>query len=126
MDKFLRHQDGSEGASKTYTVYDYPFHEVPWLKSHIQPKFVIYNAGLKLAGMKRGSIAILRTALHNYPSLIKIMDIYTAWIEPLPEEAPHDTSFINPSDNLLSSEDELGNGGDDTKDGDYSDANRST
>lgn len=98
-------------TSEEAIVHSHPFSTLPLLKSHLHPKFVIFDAGRKIAKMleqRSGS-------LERYSGVDKIYRLYRAWLQPVPITAQKDTSYQDPNDVLtvLTTDDE--------EDGSYSD-----
>jgi hypothetical protein len=79
-------------------VYKYPYTSFPQLKSHLHPKFAIFDAGSKLQKLfneDSDSNPVYEKALEDYPSLSKIRSLYLAWIQPLPKKALEDKTFVD-------------------------------
>ena len=102
-------------SSEHYNDYHFPFDTFPLLQSHLHPKFVIFDAGRKLATLRGDSLQDLYT---EFPSLRDILPLYRGWILPPPPEHLHDPTYTPlaiPEDDDISSDD------DDSKDEDYDD-----
>ena len=92
------------------TTHFYPFNTLPLLESHVHPKFVIYNAGTKLAGLSQECYAKL---IEDFPSLASVCTLHNAWMQ-LPKQEELD----NPSFKVLKPNDD-NNDDDDDDDGEY-------
>lgn len=98
------------------TNHVYPFATLPLLESHVHPKFVIADAGIKLVSF---TIDELKELFKNYPDLAYILSLYNAWIRPLNARQLNDPSFIVPK---VNDEDDDDDGdGDNNDDSDYDD-----
>ncbi|KAF8870407.1 hypothetical protein CPB84DRAFT_1855579 [Gymnopilus junonius] len=62
---------------KHFTYHHFPFHSFPTIKSHVHPRYVIFNAGQKMANR-------LYYELTFRNELKSVKAIYDAWIEPAP------------------------------------------
>jgi len=80
-----------------FTSYFHPFDKLQPLESHLHPKFVIYNARLKLDRVL-DSESTLVESFEKFPSLLKILDLYRAWTRERPSNALEDLSYNDPSD----------------------------
>ena len=88
-DVILRHNRKSN-SDQTYVCHSHPFTSLPYLKSHIRPQFVIFNAGLKLLkAVDQKRVLDQQTALEQQqietlvddsPDLTFVMDLYKAWV----------------------------------------------
>jgi hypothetical protein len=85
------------------TIHEYPFDKIPLLKSHLQPKFVIYNAGKKLAGLKN---ALLKKVIKDYPSTASMLSLYEAWMREPADDREEDPSYNLPDVNEDDDEDD--------------------
>jgi hypothetical protein len=72
---------GSDGED--FIVHKYPFRSLPLLRSHLRPQFVIFDSGRKLKNLKA---AVLKKLADDIPSLLKVVQLYSAWMEPPEEE----------------------------------------
>ena len=67
---------------------------VPYLKSHLRPQFVIFNAALKL----RKAVQEQKDLIEGSPDLMFLMDLYMAWIlGELPDNHEQDQSYFPPA-----------------------------
>jgi hypothetical protein len=82
------------------TVHNYPYDTLPRLKSHLHPKFVIFNAGKKLERMLTCPTNLIML-FHDYPALRKIQALYDAWIAPIPGNSINCTSYNDPTLKLV-------------------------
>ena len=91
----ILHQDITDTPLSTghFSFHLYPFKTLPLLKSHIHPKFVIFNAGAKLADLATADISKL---VENFPGLSSVITIYDAWIRKLGQNQLNDPSFNLP------------------------------
>ena len=115
--------DMIEGDVLHPTVYEYPYSTFPKLKSHLHPKFSIFDAGRKLDALffQENSNPAIDKLFGDYPNSIKILHLYRAWIAPIPDSALKDTSYIDPKLQLVyETEDGSGDEPEDL-DGDYVD-----
>ena len=71
-----------------FTAHTFPFHQFPEIRSHVHPRFVICNAGAKLAeGFRIYDFSEGRAYLVE--DLNKVSEIYKAWTKPrLPSDFP--------------------------------------
>ena len=67
--------DGKDDVSPNLR---YPYRTLPRLKSHVQPRFAIFNAGVKIENLRRDKHELLKV-FNDYPSLVKVAFIYKAW-----------------------------------------------
>jgi hypothetical protein len=106
--------------------YRYPYNELPRLESHLQPKFVIFDAGSKLNKLLR----VLKKREYqkitdNHPDidLETVIMLYDAWTRELPDFALNDESYVDPNDISPPAREygggSSGDGGDDPEDRDY-------
>ena len=99
-------------------IYYAPYNTFPILRSHLHPKFAIFDAGRKM-----GSSGIelerheLQIAIEDHPKLKKIHELYIAWTRKIPKHALDDESYHDPNVILVSSSED-GNE-DNVKDKDY-------
>jgi hypothetical protein len=110
-----------EDEPKAYTCYKCPFRDIPPITSHIQPHFVIYNAGYKLSKFIDGRDT-QDLFLDQYPSLPKTTALYLAWTQTLPERAKRHKLFNEPEPVTVLSSDEVDGHGsdvDNSEDGNY-------
>jgi hypothetical protein len=107
-----RQNDDDDGS----IVYNYPYDTLPRLRSHLHPKFVIFNTGKKLRRALEGIILDPELQRLN-PNLVTILRVYDAWILPLPVNAMDDVTYVDPHVELVSEDD--GNPDDDPNDLDY-------
>lgn len=93
MDEIALHRQadpsGRRPTSNDFATYVYPFSNLPLLRSHIHPKYVILEMGRKL----KVSYPTLNSLVESYPILTRILNIYTAWVTKLPSHAFQDKSF---------------------------------
>ncbi|KAL0957225.1 hypothetical protein HGRIS_001039 [Hohenbuehelia grisea] len=102
-----------------FIVHVFPFDDIPVLKSHIHPKFAIFQLGRQISGLAADKKASL---LNANPILCSVLDLHKAWSESLPAGADEDSEFNQPLDDSDDDDsDGGGRGGDDPGDGDYSD-----
>ncbi|GJJ06489.1 hypothetical protein Clacol_000681 [Clathrus columnatus] len=80
-------------AASDFTTHVYPFNDMPLLQSHVHPRFVILEAGRKLAI----NIDLLPDLSNTYPDLRRIAQIYTAWTRVPPSGAKDDETYGGPS-----------------------------
>ena len=104
---------GSDGED--FIVHKYPYKSFPLLQSHLHPQFVIFDSGRKL---KKLEAAVLKKLADDTPSLLNVVQLHSAWMEPPGEEVQDkDLSYQPPVVESLSSD----SGGfvDDEKDTNY-------
>ncbi|KAF5327338.1 hypothetical protein D9619_003977 [Psilocybe cf. subviscida] len=95
----LTHQAGAGRLPKLcdVTVDVHPFNNLPWVTSHLDPKYVIMEAGRKLKMMDTGTlkwgISFDRWFDHQ-PILRRLLLLYEAWSNAIPAEAYQDPGFI--------------------------------
>ena len=91
------------------------FDALPLLESHVHPKFVIYNAGTKLAGLLQECYAKL---VEDFPSLASVYTLCNAWMQLPKQEELDNTSFkvLKPNDDNDNDDDD---DDDDDDDGEY-------
>jgi len=77
------------------SIHVYPFDSLPLLESHIHPKYVIFDAGSKLADSEQN---LIQKLVDVFPSLqfSSIMALYSAWIRPPPAKAQEDPLYNVP------------------------------
>jgi hypothetical protein len=80
-----------DNINPPWRVHTFPFNTLPPLQSHLQPKFVIFDAGRKL---KDKPDLLIKTLAKDYPSIFQIENLYNAWTRKLPAEAARDESYI--------------------------------
>jgi len=85
--------DGNSSAD--FTIYTYPFNGFPLLKSHLHPKFAIFEAGRRLEFLEP---TVFKSLLVKFPSLALIGELYGAWSRKPPAEWKTDISFYDPDD----------------------------
>ena len=127
-DVILRHNRESN-SDQTYVCHSHPFTSLPYLKSHIRPQLVIFNAGLKLlkaVDQKRGldqQTALeqqqIETLVDDSPDLTFVMDLYKAWVWERPKGFEKELSYISPDDVDVDAVDVVD---DDDNDSDYDDS----
>lgn len=100
----------------------FPFDSIPLLKSHIHPKFAIFELGRQVSHLP---LDVYRSLLTTTPILSSVLDIYYAWTRTPPARFLEDTEFNPPpgsSDAEDSEDDESGGDDDDPNDEDRSKA----
>jgi hypothetical protein len=99
--------------------HDYPFNTLPLLESHLHPKFVIYDAGIKMFSFLRDP-SFTAQMVRDFPSLKMTVELYIAWaLNPLPDSSVNDPTYYDPDADEDEDSDKDGNDDDDPKDGDY-------
>ena len=79
------------------SIHTYPYHTIPLLKSHLHPKFVIFNGGCKLTGLEaHGAGALYTRIINEFPSLEKVMSVYDSWRAKVPEVVLKDETYVDP------------------------------
>jgi hypothetical protein len=111
-----------EDGFLSWTRYVFPYRTLPKLRSHLQPKFVIFDVGRKLQLIPR---ALYSKITKDFPLLIEIHKVYIAWMNS-PEDCENDTSYSVPGVvcekyDFISDYNDYGNDNDDPEDLDYSD-----
>lgn len=117
----------NEDGTNLQTAYTYPYRAFPELKSHLHPKFVIFDAGKKLEKLMGISdnppvVMEILNVLPSRPATISnIVKLYSAWIRNIPQDALDDISYVDPNEELVSELEDGSDGGDgdDSEDGDY-------
>ena len=130
-DVILRHNRKSN-SDQTYVCHSHPFTSLPYLKSHIRPQFVIFNAGLKLLkAVDQKRVLDQQTALEQQqietlvddsPDLTFVMDLYNAWVWERPKGFEKELSYISPDDVDVIDVDAVDVVDDDDNDLDYDDS----
>ena len=130
-DVILRHNRKSN-SDQTYVCHSHPFTSLPYLKSHIRPQFVIFNAGLKLLkAVDQKRVLDQQTALEQQqietlvddsPDLTFVMDLYKAWVWERPKGFEKKLSYISPDDVDVVDVDAVDVVDDDDNDSDYDDS----
>ncbi|KAF7426543.1 hypothetical protein PC9H_008912 [Pleurotus ostreatus] len=87
----------------------FPFDSIPPLKSHIHPKFAIFELGLQVLHLP---LDVYRSLLTTTPIISSVLDIYYAWTRTPPTRFLEDTV----------KDDESGGDDDDPNDEDWSEA----
>ena len=106
--------NGTPPSPTHYSIHLYPFKTLPLLKSHIHPKFTIFDAGSKLSVLK---IDLIKKLINAFPSLATIMDLYAAWTRFLPKDLYEEDPSYNISDDNSNSDNY--NDNNDNNDEDY-------
>ncbi|KAF7759879.1 hypothetical protein Agabi119p4_11574 [Agaricus bisporus var. burnettii] len=79
----LRQNDHARPLNKDqYTLHFYPFNTLPLFRSHLHPKFAIYELGRKFDGLTDKDQAAADAAVLSYPELDIIYRIYLRWSRP--------------------------------------------
>jgi hypothetical protein len=89
-----------EDASDVITAHGHPYKTLPNLKSHLHPKFAIFDAGRKMKDLSQQSkipLPELRKLLSDYPALTMIQELYNAWTQKIPADALEELSYVNVS-----------------------------
>jgi len=85
------------------------YRTLPRLKSHVHPRFAIFNAGVKIEILRRDEHELLKV-FNDYPSLVKVAFIYKAWRRIIPVRAVAQKSYVDPNEELVPiSDDDSGN-----------------
>jgi hypothetical protein len=96
----LLHRDVKEDRNANppsptdYSIHGYPFDSLPLLKSHLHPKFAMYDAGRKLEKVKINPNEINRLQ-HLFPSLSSIVAVYDAWKQLPTKEQQQDPTYVS-------------------------------
>ena len=96
--------DGTPISLSHFSNHIFPFNTLPLLETHLHPKFVIFDAGRKLAGLNLQNFSSLQklVELNVFPNLPNqlstIADLYRAWILQPPAEAQEDPAYTVPDD----------------------------
>ena len=78
-----------------FIVHKYPYKSFPLFQSHLRPQFVIFDSGRKL---KKLEAAVLKKLADDIPSLLNVVQLYSAWMEPPGGEVQDmDLSYQPPS-----------------------------
>ena len=77
------------------SIHLHPFKTLPLFKSHIHPKFVIFNAGAKLVDLATADVSKL---VKDFPGLSSIITLYNAWIRKLADNELNDLLFNDDHD----------------------------
>ena len=120
MQLLCRLDNNNPGSKPSFKIYEHPFTELPYLKSHLRPQFAIFNAGFKL---KQRTLKEQQDILND--DIVFVMDLYDAWTAVLPEGHDQDQSYncpIEPSHENV--DDDVGFVVDDDEDSDYDDKRR--
>lgn len=95
----VRHPPIHRPTLSDFTFDVYPFDNLPWVTSHLDPKFVIMEAGRKLDLMDGGWRLKFHGAyqefFNSHPSLRRLLLLYEAWSAPIPPDAFKDPGFIS-------------------------------
>ena len=83
--------DNNPESKPSLKIYEHPFTELPYLKSHLRPQFAIFDAGFKL---KQRTLEEQQDILND--DIVFIMDLYDAWTAVLPEGHDQDQSYNCP------------------------------
>ena len=87
------------------TIHEYPYRTLPKLKSHLSPKFPIFDAGKKLLKLKEDDQENLQNLIKDYPGIEKTTTLYCAWIRKPPKNASKKKSYIDPDEELVHEDD---------------------
>ena len=110
--------DINRGIAGEQVHHVYPYSTLPDLKSHLHPKFAIFDAGKKLDKLYKQdsrSNPVYGKFLEDYPNAQKTLQLYLAWIGPLPENALEDKTYYDLEEFDLINGPELQNIHDDLK-----------
>lgn len=69
-----------------FSVHLHPFNNLPWVTSHLDPKFVIMDAGRKLM-LIPFCLMFKQEWFTSRPALLKVLRIFKAWRAPIPSVA---------------------------------------
>src|ERR1700754_3625987 len=73
-----------------YKLHFYPYKDLI-IKSHLHPRYAIYQAGFRLTMMTGGDYRQISVEYGEIAG--KLMDIYAAWSKDLPETAHAEVSY---------------------------------
>ncbi|KAF5348152.1 hypothetical protein D9756_010774 [Leucocoprinus leucothites] len=96
-----------------FTTHLYPYDTLPFLVSHIHPKYAIVSAGQNMSCLP---LDRLQALVQSFPRLINIMVLYRAWMFHPPINNREDDSFWPPYDPSGDDGSEENEEGDDLKD----------
>jgi hypothetical protein len=65
-----------------FTLHLYPFQTLPPFRSHLHPKFAIFELGRKFHLLLNKDVVAAKEAASFYPSLHRVRQIYTTWSVP--------------------------------------------
>ena len=82
--------DGAPISRDQFTTHTYPFNTLPLLESHIHPKFVIINAGIKL---ERFDNTVIDKLVKDFPGVSSLRTLYNLWTGRIPDTALADPSY---------------------------------
>lgn len=86
-----------------FTLHTYPYHSFPTIISHAHPRFIICNAGAKLAG----NLDVWSKQGVKLEDMIMINDIWNSWSKVVDQDQPDGRAFLQtkPSNGNISDSD---------------------
>jgi hypothetical protein len=66
-----------------FKIHFYPFDTLPPFRSHVHPKFAIFELGRKYHELLKKNTAAANEAVESYPNLRRVHRIYAAWTKPV-------------------------------------------
>ncbi|EKM78401.1 hypothetical protein AGABI1DRAFT_114689 [Agaricus bisporus var. burnettii JB137-S8] len=80
QNRILRQNEHAPPPNKDqFTIHFYPFDTLPPIRSHLHPKFVIFELGRKFHELVEKDSAAANAAVSSYPILDRVHRIYAAW-----------------------------------------------
>ena len=96
-EKIIENRTAEKQADAHVSSHFHPFNTLPLLRSHLQPRFVIFNARAKLALLKYEWVEWIA---QHYPWILRMLTLYNAWVRSLEKTQKGDPSFrYNEKDN---------------------------
>lgn len=96
--------DINRGMEEEQVRHSYPYLTLPDLKSHLHPKFVIFDAGKKLDKLYNQDIKsnpVYGKFVKDYPNAEKTRDLYIAWTRKPPDNAREDKTYYDPENYVI-------------------------
>ncbi|EKM75046.1 hypothetical protein AGABI1DRAFT_132665 [Agaricus bisporus var. burnettii JB137-S8] len=76
----LRQNEHGQPPNKDqYTIYLYPFDDMPTFRTHLHPKFAIYELGRKVHALVAEDGAVATRAFRTYQDLERVYDVFASW-----------------------------------------------
>ncbi|XP_006463611.1 hypothetical protein AGABI2DRAFT_187156 [Agaricus bisporus var. bisporus H97] len=74
-----QNEHGQPPSVDQYTIYLYPFDNMPTFRTHLHPKFAIYELGRKVHTLVAKDGAAVTRAFRTYRDLEHVYDVFASW-----------------------------------------------
>ncbi|PPR04143.1 hypothetical protein CVT24_010693 [Panaeolus cyanescens] len=91
-DLYITRQSGRDD-DKTVSIHDFPFEDLPVIRSHLHPKFVILHLGATISRFCGDAWGGL---LDRFPYLWNVHQLFLAWTGGIPLGAFNDPTYVFP------------------------------